>query len=135
MGGGIGGIDKKVVHVDNKPSFHDHITKGVVHELLKGGGGIGKIKEHYGQFKESFMGDGSGLPLMSIFDTDIVIPPTDIKFGKNLCSLEFINEIRDEWEGICIANHVFVDIAIVLTSAETTILLFNKEEGEHLWRI
>ena len=61
------------------------------------------------------MGDESGFPLVSVFDTNIVIPPADVKFGENLCSLEFINEIRDEWEGVCIVDHVFIDIAIVLT--------------------
>ena len=115
MGGGVGRIDKKVVHVDNEPSFCDHIVKGVVHEPLKGGRGIDMTKEHYSWFKESFIGDESGLLLVSVFDMDIVIPPADVKFGENLCSLEFINEIRDEWEGVCIVDHVFIDIAIVLT--------------------
>ena len=96
MGGGVRGVDKKVVHVDNKPSFCDHIMKGVVQELLKDGRGIGKTKDHYGWFKEFFMGDKSGLPLMFIFDMDVVISPADVKFGENLCSLEFINKIRDE---------------------------------------
>ena len=96
---------------------------------------IAKTKEHYSQFKESFIGDESSLPLMSVFDMDIVIPPSDVKFGENLCSLEFINKIRDEWERVCIVNHVFIDIAIVLTRADTTILLFNEEEGGCLWGI
>ena len=135
MGGGVRGVDKKVVHVNNKPFFCDHTVKGVVHELLKGGREIAKTKEHYSQFKESFMGDESSLPLMSVFDMDIVIPPSDVKFGENLCSLEFINKIRDEWEGVCIVNHVFIDITIVLTRADTTILLFNEEEEGCLWGI
>ena len=128
MGGSVGRIDKKVVHVDNEPSFCDHIAKGVIHELLKGGRGIGKTKEYYGWFEESFMGNESSLPLVPVFDTDIVIPPTDIKLDENLCSLEFINEIRDEWKGVCIADNMFIDIAIVLTRVKTAVLLFNKEE-------
>ena len=135
MGGGVGGVDKKVIHVDNKPSFCNHIVKGVIHEPLKGSGEIDKTKEHYSWFKESFLDDKSGLPLISVFDMDIVIPPVDVKFGKNLCSLEFINKIRDEWKGVCVVDHVFVDIAIVLTRAETTVLLFNKEEEGCLWEI
>ena len=135
MGGSVGRIDKKIVHVDNEPSFCNHIVKEVIHELLKGGGGIGKTKEHYGQFKESFMSDKSGLPLVPVFDMDIVIPPTDIELGEDLCSLEFINKIRDEWEGVGVADSVFIDIAIVLTRAETTVLLFNKEERGCLWGI
>ena len=74
------------------------------------------------------MGNESSLPLVPVFDTDIVIPPTDIKLDENLCSLEFINEIRDEWKGVCIADNMFIDIAIVLTRVKTAVLLFNKEE-------
>ena len=81
------------------------------------------------------MGNESSLPFMPVFDTDVVIFPTDVKLGENLCSLEFINEIGDEWKEVCVANSVFVDIVIVLTRAETTILLFNKEEGGCLWGI
>ena len=135
MGGGVGRVDKEVVHVDNEPSFCNHIVKGVIHELLKGGRGIGKTKEHYGWFKESFMGNESGLPLVPVFDTDVVISPTDIELGENLCPLEFINKVRDEWERVCIADHVFINIVILLTGAKTAILLFNKEEREHLWGI
>ena len=135
MDAGVRRIDKKVTHVNNEPSFCNHITKGVIHELLKGGRGIGKTKENYSWFKECFMGNESSLPFMPVFDTDVVISPTDIKLGENLCSLEFINEIGNEWKEVCVANSVFVDIVIVLTRAETTILLFNKEEGGCLWEI
>ena len=135
MSGGVGRVDKEVVHVDNEPSFCNHIMKGVVHESLKGGRGIDKTEEHYGWFKESLMSDESSLPLVSILDIDIVIFPTDVKLGENLCPLEFINEVRDEWEGICVMDSVFINVAIVLTGAEATVLLFNKEEGECLWGI
>ena len=135
VGGGIGRIDKKVVHVDNEPSFCDHIMKEVVHESLKGGRRIGKTKEHYSRFEESFMGNESGLPLVPVFDMDVVIPPMDIKLGENFCSLEFINKIGDEWKGICIADSAFVDIAIVLTRTETAVFLVYKEERGCLWGI
>ena len=135
MSGSVGRVDKKVIHVNNKPSFCNHIAKGAVHELLKGGRGISKAKEHYSWFKESLMGDKSGFPLVSILDTDIVISPMDVELGKNLHPLEFINEVRDEWERICITDCVFINIAVVLTGVEATVLLFNKEERRCLWEI
>ena len=135
MGGSVGRVDKKVVHVNNEPPFCNHIMERVIHELLEGGRRIGETEEHYSWFEESFMGKESGFPLVSIFDTDVVIFPTDIKLGENLCPLQFINEVRDEWEGICIADHVFIDIAIVLTGAEATVLLFNKEKRGCLWGV
>ena len=46
MKGGVRGIDKEVVHVDDEPSFGDHVLEGVVHELLESSGRVGESKEH-----------------------------------------------------------------------------------------
>ena len=109
--------------------------KGVIHELLEGGGRIGETKEHYGWFEESLMSNESSFPLVPIFDLDIVISPTDVKFGEDLCPLEFIDEVGNEWKGVCVTDCVFVNISVVLTGVEATILLFNKEERRCLWGI
>jgi len=95
MGGGVGGEDKEVVHVDDEPSFRDHISEGVVHESLEGGGGVGETKEHDSGFEEAFMGDEGGFPLVSIFDADIVVAPSNIELGEDFGISEFINEVRD----------------------------------------
>ena len=63
MGGGIRGVDEKVVHIDDKPSFYDEVPEWVVHELLKHGGGVHKSKEHDCGFKEPLVGDEGGLLL------------------------------------------------------------------------
>jgi hypothetical protein len=34
----IWGEDEEVVHIDDKPSFSNHILEGVVHEVLEGHG-------------------------------------------------------------------------------------------------
>ena len=81
------------------------------------------------------MSDESGFPLVSILDSDIVVSPLDVKFGEDFCPLEFINEVGNEWKGVCITDCVFVNIAVILTRAEVTILLFSKEEGRCLWGI
>ena len=81
------------------------------------------------------MGDEGGFPLMFILDADVIVSPSDIKFDENFCPLEIIDEIRNEWKGVCIMDCVFVNIAVILTRAEVTILLFNKEEGRCLWGI
>ena len=41
----------EVVHVNDKPSFSDHVTERIVHESLKGGRGVGESKEHDSGFK------------------------------------------------------------------------------------
>ena len=45
MSGHVGGVDEEVIHVDDKPSFCNHIAKRVVHKTLEGGGGIGKAED------------------------------------------------------------------------------------------
>jgi len=95
MGSCIGGEDKEVVHIDNEPSFHNHISEGVVHEPLEGGGGVGEAKEHDSGFKETFMGDEGGLPLVSVFDADVVVAPSNIELGEDFGISEFIDEVGD----------------------------------------
>ena len=135
MGDRVRRVDEEIIHVDDKPSFCDHVMEEIVHEGLEGGRGISETKEHHSWFKESFMSDKSGFLLMSILDLDIVISPLDIKFGEDFCSLEFIDEVGNEWKGVCITDSVFINTAVVLARAEATIFLLDKEEGEHLWGV
>ena len=84
MGGGVGGVDEEIIHVDNEPSFGNHIAEGVVHETLESGGGVGKSKEHHGWFEESFVGDEGCFPLVTILDSYVVVSPPDVKLGEDL---------------------------------------------------
>ena len=42
------------------------------------------------------MGDKSGFPLVTVFDSDIVVSPSDIELSKDLGFFYFVNEVRDE---------------------------------------
>ena len=128
MEGGVGGVDEKIIHVDNEPSFSNHITEGVVHEALEGCGGVGESEEHHGGFEEPLMGDEGGFPLVSVFDPYIVISPPNIEFGEDLSVSQFIYKVGDERKGVGVADGVFVNVAVVLARAESSILLFDKEE-------
>ena len=109
--------------------------KGVIHEALKSGGGIGETKEHHSGFKESLMDDEGRFPLMPVFDSDIIVSPSDVEPGEDFCPLEFVDEVRNEGKRVCVTDGVFVDIAIVLTGSEATVLLFDKEERGSLWGV
>ena len=54
----IVGVDKEVVHVDDKPTFCNHVMERVGHALLARGGGVCHAKEHdrrcYNSFSLSF---------------------------------------------------------------------------------
>ena len=81
------------------------------------------------------MGDEGCFPLMSILDADVVVPPLNVKLGKVLCILEFVDEVRDERERVGILDGVLIQILIVLAGAEFPILLLDKKEGGGLGRI
>jgi len=46
-------------------------------------------------FEESFVGFEGRFPLISVFDTDIVVSPSDIQFGEIFGTFEFVNEFGD----------------------------------------
>ena len=41
------------------------------------------------------MGDKGSLPLIPIFDPDVIVSPSDIKLGIDLGIFNFVNEVRD----------------------------------------
>ena len=135
MGGHVRGINEEVDHVNDKPSFYDHIAKGVIHEVLGSGGEIGETEEHHSGFKESLMGDEGSFPLMSIFDLDIIVSPSDVELGEDFRPLEFIDEVRNKGKRVCITDSVFIDVAIVLTGSQAPVLLFDEEERGCLWGV
>ena len=103
--------------------------------MLECGGGITETKEHDYGLKESFVGDESSFPLVAILDTNIVIPPSDIKLDEMASVLQLIHQVRDEREGVGITGGVFVQVSVILTGAKLAILLLDEEEGGGLWRV
>ena len=87
MEGGVGGVDKKIVHVDDEPSFGNHMAEGVVHEALEGGGGVGESEEHHRGFEKSFVGNEGCLPLVTVLDSYVVVSPPDVELGEDLSIL------------------------------------------------
>ena len=83
MEGDVRGVDEEIIHIDNKPSIGNHVVERVIHETLEGGGGVGKSEEHYGWFEEPLMGDEGSFPLVAIFDSYVVISPSDVELGED----------------------------------------------------
>ena len=128
LGFGVWEGNEEVVHVDDKPSFSNHVLEQVTHESLECSGGVAEAKEHDHWFKESFVGDEGYLPLMTIFYTDVVVTPTNIKLGEVSGIFELILEVGDEGKGVCVMSGMLVEVAVVLARAEFAILLFDKKE-------
>jgi hypothetical protein len=78
-----------------------------------------------------------GLPLVAIMDLDIVIPPSDIQLREKhrpvaMHFYKSIHKLPDEWEWGGIPDGEGVQLTVVLNRSEITILLLDKEEGEHV---
>jgi len=125
-------VHHEVVHIDDEPSFREVICKDMVHEHLKGRWRIALAKEHHRRFIKPIKSSESDLPLVSLLDLNIVVPPLDIRFGEILEMLESVNKVGDTREGINVLDGVGIDVVVVLTGTEYSILLQDKEEGRRL---
>ena len=132
---GVGRVDEEIIHIDNEPSFSNHIAEGVVHETLESGGGVGKSEEHHGWFKKSFMGNEGCFPLVTVLDSYIVVSPPDVELSEDFSISQLVYEIGDKGEQVGVADGMFIDVVVVLAQAESSVLLFDKEKGGGLGRV
>ena len=54
------------------------------------------------------MSDEGCLPLVPVFDVHVVITPLNVEFNEVFGISEFVNEVRNEGEGIGISDGVFI---------------------------
>ena len=132
MGLWVGKGNEEVIHIDDEPSFSDHVLKGVVHELLECGRGVTETKEHNGGFKESFVHDKGHLPLVAILDVDVIVPPMKIKLSEVVSIFQLVHEVGDERERVGVVDSMFIEVAVVLARAKFAIFLLDEEEREGL---
>ena len=123
----------QVIHIDFEPSLSDHVGEDMIHECLKSGRSVTEPKKHYGGFEEAKRGDEHCFPLIFLSDANVVITPSNIEFGEQCRVLHVIDQLRDEGERIPVANSVGVEIPIVLTRSQGSVLLGHEEKRRGLW--
>ena len=123
----------QVIHIDLEPSFSNHIGKNMIHERLKSRRSVTEPREHYSRFKEAERGDERRFPLVFLPDANVVIAPSNIKLGEQCRVLHIVDQLRDEGERISVANGVGVEISIVLTRSQGSVLLGYEEKRRGLW--
>ena len=106
--------DKDVVQIDDYMSFVHKPSECFIHVTLKGGRGVGETKEHNCWFEESLISPESCLPLITFFDPDVIISPSDIKFGKEARVLGLVNEFLDQWQRVLILDRHVIELSIIL---------------------
>jgi hypothetical protein len=71
----------------------------MVHEALKGGGSVTQPKGHDQKFVVALMSAKGHLRNVRLFHTDLVIARAKIKFGEELGTTQFIQEVINDWNG------------------------------------
>ena len=104
----------------------------VIHKPLECGGGVSHTEEHHHRFEEAFVSKEGTFPLVAILDTYVVITPTNVELGEEFGLFQFIYEVSDERERVGIMDGMLVEIPVILTGAEFSILLLDKEERRGL---
>ena len=72
---------------------------------------------------------------MPILDVDIVVSPSDVKFGEVFCILEFVDKIRDERKRVGVLDDMLIQVAVTLAGTEFPILFFDEEKRGGLERV
>ena len=78
------------------------------------------------------MGDEHHLPLVAIFDTDIVVFPLNVKLGEMASVFQLVHKVRDKRERVGILGSVFIEVSIILAGAKFAIFFLHKEKGRCL---
>jgi hypothetical protein len=76
----------------------------------------------------------SCLQFITIFDTNIVVPPSDIEFGEILCPFEFLDKFLNKREWITIFDCNGIQLSVVLYGSKGTIFFLNEKEGGCKWQ-
>ena len=66
---------------------------------------------------------------ISFLDSDIIISPSDIQLSEVLGLRQLIYKLLDQWQRILVLDCFGVKEAIVLDRVQSSILLFDEEEG------
>jgi hypothetical protein len=89
-----GALNEDITEIDCHFSFSNQICKDSIHQCLECGGRVGEPEEHDTRFKKTLISDKGCLPFIAFFDLDIVIAPTNIKLGKDLCIPKLVDYIQ-----------------------------------------
>ncbi|KAF9796509.1 hypothetical protein IEO21_10989 [Rhodonia placenta] len=78
------------------------IMEDLVHHCLEGRGGIGEAEEHHQGFVQPPVSHKGRLPLVTGFDPDVVVSPSDIELRKERSAAELIHHLGDQRQGVAI---------------------------------
>jgi hypothetical protein len=103
-----------------------------VHEALEGGGGITQAKGHDQKLIVALTSSKGSLRNVYLFHMDLVVAITKIKFSKELCATQFIQEVINDRNVKFLFNGDFFECVEVRTHAPRTFFL---QDNDHRRRV
>jgi hypothetical protein len=98
-------------------------VEDMVHEALKGGGGVTQPKGHDQKLIVALMSAKGHLMNVGLFHTDLVIARAKIKFGEELGTTQFIQEVINDRNGEFVFDGEFIESTEVRTHSPRTFFL------------
>jgi hypothetical protein len=95
----------------------------MIYEALEGGGGITQAKGNDQKLIMSLMSSKGSVRNVYLFHMDLVVARTNIKFSKELCATQFIQEAINDRNGKFVFNGEFFEGAKIRTHAPRTLFL------------
>ncbi|KZT17960.1 hypothetical protein NEOLEDRAFT_1081610 [Neolentinus lepideus HHB14362 ss-1] len=93
--------NEDVVQIDNTENVEE-FTEGILNERLKSRGGISQTVRNNKMFKQSERGAECGLPLITLFNTDMAVSRFEIENRKYFTSLHAIEKVIDQQQRIAV---------------------------------
>ena len=88
--------DGQVVHVDDKPTLSDVVSKVEVHKCLKCQRRAAKSEKYHHWFEQPKRCDEGSLPFITLLDSNVIISPSYVELGKEGELAKVIDEVRDK---------------------------------------
>ena len=102
---------------------------------MEDGGAIGQPIEHDSGFEGTTVGGKGSFPAVLFENLKVIVTAAKVQFSEELGTLETVNEVGDEGEGVGVVDCLGVDILIVLNHVFKAILFWDKEDWRSLGRL
>jgi hypothetical protein len=105
--------------------FHEHL----IHQVQKVGGCIGQSKRHNCVLVQSISCTESYLWYARLLNFQLVLPWSQVNFGKDVCSFHLVEQNLDPRERILVLNSHFIQGPIIHAHPLCSIFLFYEQCG------
>ena len=101
--------------------------KDIVHQRHKSCRSVSQAERENSKLKMSKMRAKNYLVNVSRSDADLIVPRTEIDFGKDLGTLKLVHKVIDVRKRVPILDGIFVKCTVIDAEVESSFLLVDEE--------